>query len=838
MSVKAKYIKDLPLKEELDGSESLLVQDSNGTQQAPLGTIVDEIKQNSQEKIREIESELAQTNAQLSQKANSNEVVKKGYGTLDDFDEETRRVIQGMEQGQINAVLGTENVLDVNLALNSVDEFKMKNTEILDNLFNKNHCDNKSGFLLDTSGNEYAASGWFITHYIRVNSGDKISTWNYYGNIGDYLAYNRTHVYYDKNKKKLSVVPNPSTNISTVPSNATYVRYCYQKGEDNSLMILKGDVFDNVYKENGFTLNNLKVGEDNLQKRSIGDKHIDALSEDVMSFIEKGVNLFNHTTYTVKPNTSFQNNGTEYETTEPNHRNLINEFIPFYDDTLTLSGFGYTVTYQYDEFMYPVSGSILQGGSPLTINRRENAKYFRVAGTFKNLEEAQIEIGSNATPYENYSISVKNFKHKPYEDSLKENKNSLKNVENAIENIQSKLDIYENEIENIQSNLNSKNIIREIKDLYTKSENKIVPTLYSADKSSLENAVVYKTLIDGKINNIFKYSTTPQQSGDTWPVAMTTTVLNKKSFVVEFMADCSQLEVATYKNGVNLYLVVDDILMTDNINTKLDGDGLYSITQFDFGSHKTRHIKIYFRDGAMIYQFHVDSRGTIYPYVENRLKAVFDGDSITEGAGSDFANLFGYAGIVARRFNWDIVNCAYGGTGFVNPGVAGSGRVPIGERIDTQVVPHEPDVFVVCCGLNDSQEKYREQYLTAIPKYFKDVKEKLPNAEVIVISPFCPTNSPQTLGTLMEVHNLCKENALANGFPYIDIITGCTYDKHGEVLVSGIGGIITGGGTVESPSPTGNRSLYMSNDGTHPVNAGHEYLGKRVSEEIIRLYKK
>jgi hypothetical protein len=66
MPVKAKYIKDLPLKVVLDGSESLLVQDLNGTQQVPLGTIVDEIKQNSQEKIREIESELAQTNAQLS----------------------------------------------------------------------------------------------------------------------------------------------------------------------------------------------------------------------------------------------------------------------------------------------------------------------------------------------------------------------------------------------------------------------------------------------------------------------------------------------------------------------------------------------------------------------------------------------------------------------------------------------------------------------------------------------------------------------------------------------------------------------------------------------------
>ena len=75
MSVKAKYIKDLPLKNVLDGSESLLVQDSNGTKQAPLEVIVDEIKQNSQEKIREIESE-------LSEKANkadlTNSMTPKG----------------------------------------------------------------------------------------------------------------------------------------------------------------------------------------------------------------------------------------------------------------------------------------------------------------------------------------------------------------------------------------------------------------------------------------------------------------------------------------------------------------------------------------------------------------------------------------------------------------------------------------------------------------------------------------------------------------------------------------------------------------------------------------
>lgn len=61
-----KTIKELPIKHGLDGTEKLIVEDNEATKQAPLGTIVDEIKQNSQEKIREIESDLAQTNAQLS----------------------------------------------------------------------------------------------------------------------------------------------------------------------------------------------------------------------------------------------------------------------------------------------------------------------------------------------------------------------------------------------------------------------------------------------------------------------------------------------------------------------------------------------------------------------------------------------------------------------------------------------------------------------------------------------------------------------------------------------------------------------------------------------------
>lgn len=121
MPVKAKYIKDLPLKRVLDGSESLLVQDLNGTQQAPLGTIVDEIKQNSQEKIREIESELAQTNAQLSQKLDKNGIVSMANMGQD--------VKEAMTGGSV-AVVGKNTVLSENVVNGQITPEK---TNFVDN---------------------------------------------------------------------------------------------------------------------------------------------------------------------------------------------------------------------------------------------------------------------------------------------------------------------------------------------------------------------------------------------------------------------------------------------------------------------------------------------------------------------------------------------------------------------------------------------------------------------------------------------------------------------------------------------------------------------------------
>ena len=54
-----KYIKDLPLKQELDGTESVLIQDNESTKQVSLEAITNDVKQTSAARILEMETELA-----------------------------------------------------------------------------------------------------------------------------------------------------------------------------------------------------------------------------------------------------------------------------------------------------------------------------------------------------------------------------------------------------------------------------------------------------------------------------------------------------------------------------------------------------------------------------------------------------------------------------------------------------------------------------------------------------------------------------------------------------------------------------------------------------------
>lgn len=232
MPVKAKYIKDLPLKRVLDGSESLLVQDLNGTQQAPLGTIVDEIKQNSQEKIREIESELAQTNAQLSQKLDKNGIV-----TMSNMGQDVKEAMTG---GSV-AVVGKDTVLSENIVNGQVTREKTNfyQYSLEGNLVNELSVIKGRGYHFDGRLNETGGMAMITIYKDHLNFVD--------GNVK--ISYNRScdFAFWGKQNEYISGYYWPHVNdnspavIKDIPTTAHYVTISFNPSNIGSIVICKSE---------------------------------------------------------------------------------------------------------------------------------------------------------------------------------------------------------------------------------------------------------------------------------------------------------------------------------------------------------------------------------------------------------------------------------------------------------------------------------------------------------------------------------------------------------------------------------------------------------------------
>lgn len=156
-------------------------------------------------------------------KANKNEVILKGQGTLSDFDEATRRTLQGLSPSNINAVLGTGNVAYENVRKNSIyiDNLGfIKKPSNADIYFTKEMINRY--IVNDTNGNLVANADYCTTGFIDVEN-----SLNYF--IG--LRSSNTPVnvqrfaFYDKDKKFLSFAM--SSNNFITPVECKYVRLSF-----------------------------------------------------------------------------------------------------------------------------------------------------------------------------------------------------------------------------------------------------------------------------------------------------------------------------------------------------------------------------------------------------------------------------------------------------------------------------------------------------------------------------------------------------------------------------------------------------------------------------------
>jgi hypothetical protein len=247
------------------------------------------LKQRLDEKEAEFASGLAEKATKTELDTLNQNKVTKGSGTLNDFDETTRAILQGLQPGQINAVLGKGNVLNENYKKDSITLDKMK---FIKRPANEDVFYNKeviSGYILNhLDGKLTVNASYFTTIYMEVEELSKY-----------YVGYKTTNVainiqrfcFYDQNEVFLSYGGNQS--YFDTPTGCKYVKLSISISRLVDLDKLK-------VQKNGLTLiGAYEVNEDikipryeTLKDNSVGNGQYqkDSITVDKIGFIKRQTN--------------------------------------------------------------------------------------------------------------------------------------------------------------------------------------------------------------------------------------------------------------------------------------------------------------------------------------------------------------------------------------------------------------------------------------------------------------------------------------------------------------------------------------------------------------------
>lgn len=275
-------------------------------------------------------------------------------------------------------------------------------------------------------------------------------------------------------------------------------------------------------------------------------------------------------------------------------------------------------------------------------------------------------------------------------------------------------------------------------------------------------------------------------------------------------------------------------------------------------------------------------------------RCIVIGDSFVGGTGATGSGSTAFVRRFSQAMGWpDTWASGIGGTGIVNPGSYGKYR----DRIVTDCIAWNPDVIVICPSVNDTSFTFA-QVQTEATLLFQQIRTAMPGVLLIVTAPTWKQGVSSYSNLLLQMRDGIKLAAVAAGGYFVDwlekpldttpvataltsaasisattistsvvipIQSTCDIDAAGtrerrRVLnVSGSGPYTltldvaltashlsgatvtqvgpshwTGTGRVGTTTGVGNCDLIVSADGTHPTQAGHDYLGSDLASLVAR----
>ncbi|MBT2208345.1 MULTISPECIES: SGNH/GDSL hydrolase family protein [Actinomadura] len=189
---------------------------------------------------------------------------------------------------------------------------------------------------------------------------------------------------------------------------------------------------------------------------------------------------------------------------------------------------------------------------------------------------------------------------------------------------------------------------------------------------------------------------------------------------------------------------------------------------------------------------------------------MFLGDSYTVGERGALPETT-YAPATARLLGWQVIVGGRAGTGFVAHSAVGDAYLNLFEgQLGWRPAP---DLLIVSGGHNDWRFP-PAQVAAAANAVLERARQRWPGTRVVLMGPLWGSAPPPQKA--VDIRDALKPLAARLQIPFIDPIA--------EQWITG-----------NRRNGTGNATLYIRKDGTHPNPAGHRYVAARLAEDIKRL---